>query len=429
MSDVIDNYFDLIKKNSGNVITNDSPCIALFGEVINNRGTFKYPEFNELKMKLINSGVAENTKNYLSACINDYINIRGGYTSPHSPGLYQIHNNSVKAIKMFNKTETPVVGNDNFVNLSIEHKQQPVTVKGTLSSDTSRWLDNNIRDDTVGSLSSSNFVNNLFPRNHITSYPFDAIGDSQLDTNKNYGVPYNELTLPDYKIPNVNKLISNQYFTMLMAYIFINPITGQLSGVNDFSLDAAHVRVRVECPLKGNKISDILKVLKLCFTIPPNCGGNMNILNLGTNNFYTGNYIQSPNNHNEYKCLSQVETFTVEVTITTTDWSSEIITNYINFVKNYKWSLVYILLGFKRVGDRIPLIFSVVRGELLDTEDLMARIYHFWFGQYLRILNGPHTVTILKNINHHGDIMWREKYIKYKNKYLELKKKLLNQTR
>jgi hypothetical protein len=98
------------------------------------------------------------------------------------------------------------------------------------------------------------------------------------------------------------------------------------------------------------------------------------------------------------------------------------------FFKIVFLELITCFFSIKRTGDRIPILYSYLNPQyVLNNQDTYARIYNYFL---IKACDGKDDVnkrSVLLNASVDKKKMqyyWNDKYIKYKNKYLELKKKI-----
>jgi hypothetical protein len=88
--------------------------------------------------------------------------------------------------------------------------------------------------------------------------------------------------------------------------------------------------------------------------------------------------------------------------------------------------LIDCCFAFKRAADRIYSFYAFQKNLLLDNSDTYARYYLLLLILCFKPTTGS-LIMLLSQLNKpNGQKFWKEKYMKYKNKYLALKKKLYN---
>jgi len=98
------------------------------------------------------------------------------------------------------------------------------------------------------------------------------------------------------------------------------------------------------------------------------------------------------------------------------------------FFKIVFLKLITCFFSIKRTGDRIPILHSYLNPQyVLNNQDTYARIYNYFLIKACDEKDDVNKRSVLLNASVDKDkrqYYWNDKYIKYKNKYLELKKKI-----
>jgi hypothetical protein len=344
-------------------------------------------------------------------------------------------------------------------------------IENSLVSDTSRWVDSNIREDTGGKPRidiNNKIVNRISPfvnsiinnRYHINHSPYDAIPDTILYDDNNYGVLYNEISIGytfdsltmhpnslvtrvrgNYRLRGdtiVNEEKTNYYrIKMIGQNIDINSNDGTLKCSFTISLRGIDFHSEIYCIHKENSKNNMMEILEILHSdrikeiiiqeiFNPN-KYKLDTINTDIHICYT--HIEILKEYTKKKPLRVLSILIYISDINYKLWKLQSTLLQNELYNMYKGQIKFCLASFKRVGDRIPLLTSIEMNAIIDTEDFMVRVYYFWLVQYLRLHEYSKSLqpTIFRNNQEQGDIILRRKYLKYKNKYLELKKKVLNQ--
>jgi hypothetical protein len=96
------------------------------------------------------------------------------------------------------------------------------------------------------------------------------------------------------------------------------------------------------------------------------------------------------------------------------------------FFKIVFLKLITCFFSIKRTGDRIPILYSYLKPQyVLNNQDTYARIYNYFLIKACEEKDEVNKRSVLLNASvDKKQYYWNDKYIKYKNKYLELKKKI-----
>ena len=108
---------------------------------------------------------------------------------------------------------------------------------------------------------------------------------------------------------------------------------------------------------------------------------------------------------------------------------SELISKDEPFFKIVFLKLITCFFSIKRTGDRIPILHSYLNPQyVLNNQDTYARIYNYFLIKACEKKDDVNKRSVLLNASvdkkNKKQYYWNDKYIKYKNKYLELKKKI-----
>ena len=100
------------------------------------------------------------------------------------------------------------------------------------------------------------------------------------------------------------------------------------------------------------------------------------------------------------------------------------------FFKIVFLELITCFFSIKRTGDRIPILYSYLNPQfVLNNQDTYARIYNYFLIKACHRKDDKNERLVLLNasVDKKRQYYWNDKYLKYKKKYLELKKKIRDQ--
>lgn len=100
-----------------------------------------------------------------------------------------------------------------------------------------------------------------------------------------------------------------------------------------------------------------------------------------------------------------------------------------DFFKIVFLELITCFFSIKRTGDRIPILYSYLNPQfVLNNQDTYARIYNYFLIKACDRKDNKDERSVLLNASvDKWQYYWNDKYLKYKKKYLELKKKIRDQ--
>jgi len=135
--------------------------------------------------------------------------------------------------------------------------------------------------------------------------------------------------------------------------------------------------------------------------------------------------IQDSKSNGEEKIQSGKEIIQIEIS---SDNISELESKDEAFFKIVFLELITCFFSIKRTGDRIPILYSYLNPQyVLNNQDTYARIYNYFLIKACDEKDDVNKRSVLLNASvdkKKKQYYWNDKYIKYKKKYLELKKKI-----